>query len=119
MPLRYLIAILTLVAAVALPASAGAATAEDCQAQIATLRSETAAVTTFANAKDQNALLGKLDNASTALTAGKNADAARKLTDFRAKVQALGTAGKLGADDAANLDARAAAAISCIESIGA
>jgi hypothetical protein len=86
MPLRYLVAILTLVAAVALPASANAATLEDCQAQIATLRSETAAITTFANPKDQLQLLGKLDNASAELTAGKNADAARKLTDFRVKV---------------------------------
>ena len=119
MPLRYLIAILTLVAVVAFPAAASATTVEDCQSQIAALRSETATVTTFTNAKDQVQLLGKLDNTSAALKVGKNADAAGKLADFRVKVQALGTAGKLSADDAGNLDAGAAAAINCIESIGA
>ena len=62
MPIRYLIAILTLVAAVAFPTTASATTVEDCQSQIAELRSETAAVTTFANAKDQVQLLGKLDS---------------------------------------------------------
>jgi hypothetical protein len=37
---------------------------------------------------------------------------------FRTNVQALGPAGKLGAEDAARLDAEAAAATGCIQSIG-
>ncbi len=120
MSTRSLITLLAvLVAAVALPSSAAAATTDDCQAQISALRADTAAVTTFANAKDQTAALGKLDNASAALAAGKNAGAVQKLTDFRTKVQAVGSAGKLAAEDAARLDAEAAAAIGCIESIGA
>ena|SRR5687767_2733530 len=105
-----------LVAAVAFPVSAGASATQDCQLQISTLRAATAAATSFVNSKDQAGLLGKLDNSSAALTAGKNADAVQKLTDFRTKVQALGSNGKLGAEDAARLDAEAAAAIGCIQS---
>ena len=118
MSIRSLIAPFALLLALAVPGLASASTIEDCQTQIATLRADTAAVTTFANAKDQTGMLGKLDSASAALAAGKDADAIRKLTDFRAKAQVLGPAGKLGADDAARLDAGAAAAISCIETIG-
>jgi hypothetical protein len=118
MPTRTFIALLGLLAAVAFPASASASTIEECQTQITNLRTDTATVTTFVNAGDQTGLLEKLDNASAALTAGKNAGAIRKLTDFRTKVQALGSAAKLGADDAARLDAGAAAAIGCIESLG-
>ena len=118
MPTRSFIALLALVAAIVVPASAGAATGDDCQTQISALRTDTATVTTFVNAKDQNGLLAKLDNASADLTVGKNADAIRKLTDFRTKVQTLGSTGKLGTEDAARLDAGAAAAIDCIGSIG-
>lgn len=118
MLIRSLIALLGLLAAIAVPASAGAATVDDCQAQISALRTDTSTVTTFVNAKDRTGLLDKLDNASAALTAGKNAGAVLKLSDFRAKVQALGSTGKLGADDAARLDAGATAAIGCIDSIG-
>jgi hypothetical protein len=103
---------------VAFPVSAGAATTADCETQIEALRTDTAAVTTFVNAKDQTELLNKLDGAATALTAGKSAGAVLKLTDFQAKVQALGSTGKLGAEDAARLDAGAAAAVSCLESVG-
>jgi hypothetical protein len=118
MRIRTLVAVVGLfVAAIAFPASAGASTVEDCQAQIAALRADTAAVTNFASVKDQTGLLGKLDNASTALAAGKNAGAVAKLTDFRTKVQTLGATGKLGADDAARLDVQAAAAVSCIDSM--
>ena len=118
MPNRYFIVLLALLAAVALPASAGAATTADCQTQIEALRADTATVTTFVNAKDQTGLLDKLDNAAAALTAGKPAGAVLKLTDFQAKVQALGSTGKLGAEDAARLDAQAAAALRCLESVG-
>jgi hypothetical protein len=118
MPTRLTITLLGALALIAFPGAASAATTDDCQAQITTLRTDTANVTTFVNAKDQTGLLGKLDNASSALAAAKNGDAIRKLTDFRTKVQTLAPAGKLGADDAAQLDAEAAAAVSCIESIG-
>ena len=115
---RLFIVLLALAATVAFPAAAGAATTADCQAQIEALRTDTAAVTTFANAKDQTGLLNKLDQAAAALTAGKTAGAVLKLTDFQAKVQALGSAGKLGAEDAARLDAGAAAAVGCLEPVG-
>ena len=118
MSIRSLIAPLAVLLALAVPGLASASTIEDCHTQIATLRADTAADPTFVNAKDQAGTLGKLDSASAALAAGKNADAIRKLTDFRTKAQALGAAGKLGSDDAARLDAGAAAAIGCIEIIG-
>ncbi len=117
--IRTCIALLALTAALAVPGTASATTIEDCQSQISALRTDTAAVTTFANAKDQAGLLAKLDAASAALAAGKNAGAVNKLTDVRTKVQTLGATGKLAAEDAARLDAAAAAAIGCIESIGA
>jgi hypothetical protein len=47
-----------------------------------------------------------------------NGDAIRKLPDHRAKVRTLGATTRLGAEDAARLDAAAAAAIGCGESIG-
>ena len=118
MPNRYLIVLLALLASVAFPVSAGAATTADCQAQIEALRTDTAAVTTFVNAKDQTGLINKLDQATAALTVGKTGGAVLKLTDFRTKVQTLGSTGKLGAEDAARLDAAAAAAVSCLEPVG-
>ena len=66
MSIRSFIVLLGLLCAVAFPVSAGAATTADCQAQIEALRTDTAAVNTFANAKDQAGLLNKLDNASAA-----------------------------------------------------
>jgi hypothetical protein len=117
MLIRSFIAILALLVAVGFPVPAGAAATDECQAQISTLRSDTA-TTAFVNPQDEAGLLGKLDNASAALTAGKNADAIKKLTDFRTKVQVLGSTGKLAAEDA-RLDAGAAAAIGCVQSIGA
>ena len=120
MPTRSFITLLAVLAAVALPASAGAATTDDCRVQISALRGDTAGVTTFLNGKDQTSLLGKLDNTTSALTAGKTDDAIRKLTDFRTKVETLGATGKLGVEDAARLAAEATAASSCLESsIGA
>ena len=115
---RHLIVLFALLAAVAFPAPAGAATTADCQARIEALRTDTAAVTTFVNAQDQTGLLNKLDNAAAAVTAGKTAGAVLKLTDFQAKVRALGSAGKLGAEDAARLDAGATSAVTCLESVG-
>jgi hypothetical protein len=118
MLIRSLIALVSVLAAVAFPTSAAAATAGECQGQIADLRTDTEIVTTFVNPNDRTGLVGKLGNASAALLAGKNAGAIQKLADFRVKVQALGSAGKLGGDDAARLDADAESAIRCIEGIG-
>ena len=118
MPRSFIALLALLIAAVAFPASAGATSTQECQTQISTLRDTVATVATFANAKDQTGLLGKLDNASADLAVGKTAGAIQKLTDFRTKVQVLGSNGKLGTEDAALLDAGAAAAISCIQSIG-
>ena len=113
--IRTCIALLGLIATLAVPGTATATTVDDCQVQISGLRADTAAVTTFANAKDQAGLLGKLDAAAAALAAGKNADAVRKLTDVRTKAQSLGATNKLAAEDAARLEGAAAAAIGCIE----
>ena len=118
MTTRITMLLAALAAALVLAAPAGAATTESCLTQIGELRAATAAVTTFANQRDQDRLGSKLGDAAAELAAGKPADASRKLGDFRVKVQALGAAGKLGADDAARLDAAAASAVGCIESIG-
>jgi hypothetical protein len=64
--------------------------------------------------KDLSGLLGKLDAASAALSTGKNADAVRKLTDFKAKVQQLAAAGHISSGDASSLAAQADQAIACI-----
>src|SRR5687767_6914138 len=116
MSIRSFAAIVAFLAAIAFPIPASAASTDECQARIAALRADVAG-TTFANAKDQTGLLGKLDNAAAALTAGKDPDAVQKLTDFRTKVGALGSAGKLASGDAARLDAAAADAIGCIQPI--
>jgi hypothetical protein len=50
---------------------ASAATTDDCQAEIAELRTDTATIATLVNAKDRTGLLGLLDNASAALAAGR------------------------------------------------
>jgi hypothetical protein len=100
---------------------AGAATVDDCQGQITALQVATseAEFTGQNAAKNQAGLLGKLEAASDALDAGKNADAIQKLTDFRTKVVTLNEQGKINPTDAADLIARADAAIACIQSIGA
>jgi hypothetical protein len=118
MTMRITTLLAAFAAALVLAAPAGAATTEACQTQIGDLRAATAAVTTFANQRDQDRLIGKLDEAARELAAGKPGDATRKLGDFRLKVQSLGAAGKLDAGDAAGLDAAAASAVGCIESIG-
>lgn len=115
--LTRLLLVVLAVALVAVPA-ASATTVEECQAEIAALRADTATVTTFTNERDRTGLLGKLDNASLALDKGKYAGAIQKLNDYRSKVETLGSTGKLGADDAARLDAAAEDAIACIEAIG-
>jgi hypothetical protein len=91
-----------------------------CQAKIGALRSATTAVLIAGkNAeKDRAGLLGKLDNASSALTAGKNSDAIQKLDDFVAKVMQLRDAGKIASADAESLIAGANDAIGCIQQLG-
>ena len=100
-------------------APAGAATVQDCQAQIDTLRVQTQGATFIGQnaTKDQAGLLGKLDAASTALAAGKNADAIQKLTDFRTKVAQLDAQGKIGHEDAVVLIQGADAAIACVQGL--
>src|SRR5687767_13835108 len=65
--------------------------AAECEARIDVLRGSTlTAPITGKNAeKDRTGLVNKLDNASTALSLGKNADAVGKLTDFAVKVGQL------------------------------
>ena len=117
MLLRSVLTLLSLLLVLTIaPASAGAVTVEDCQTQLAALRADTATTATFVNAKDQLGLLDKIDSGAVALSIGKSATTVAKLTDFRVKVQALGPAGKLAAEDAARLEAEAAAVIACVES---
>lgn len=92
----------------------------DCQTQIADLKTATqAAAITGKNAdKDRAGLVGKLDNASADLAAGKNADAIQKLNDFIGKVTQLRDGGKIGTGDADTLVAAANDAILCIQELG-
>lgn len=96
------------------PASADVAT---CQQKISDLRTATANATFFGKnaAKEKTGLLGKLDAASSALAAGKNADAIQKLTDFRDHVAQLEGQGKVAPADADALIAGANDAIACIQ----
>jgi hypothetical protein len=94
---------------------------EECQAKLATLRSDTvAAEGSFTNAKDFNGLVAKLDAASAKLPAGKRADAVEKLVDFQTTLNALATAAKPKVDPtvAATLSGEAQGVIDCINAIG-
>ena len=112
---------LLLVAALTGATPAGATTTGDCQVLIAALRVQTqnATFTGQNAAKDQAGLIGKIDAASAALSAGKTADAIQKLTDFRTKVGTLNWQGKIDPGDAAALTSGAEGAIACIQGIGA
>jgi hypothetical protein len=98
---------------------AAAASVEECQANIEALRTATGSARfTGQNAdRDRTGLLGKLSSASTKLAQGKNADAIQALTQFRDKVADLQSQGKINADDASALIARANDAIACIQSL--
>jgi hypothetical protein len=101
--------------------AAAATTVDDCQSQLATLRSDTvAAETSFSNAASVTNLTGKLDLAATKLTEGKNADAVQKLGDFQATLSSLATAAKPKVDPgtAATLTGAAQGVIDCINAIG-
>jgi hypothetical protein len=101
--------------------SAGAATADDCQAKINALVTQTESAQFFGGQADYNRadLLGKLNEASTKLAAGKYEDAIQKLTDFRTSVVQLSSAAKpkIDLDAAAALIAGADDAIACIQSL--
>ena len=102
--------------------TASATTVEDCQAQLATLRSDTvAAQSSFTNQKDFTGESGKLDAASTKLASGANADAVQKLGDFQSTLTSLSTAAKpkVTASTAQHLTAEAQGVIDCITAIGA
>lgn len=106
--------------AVAGTASA-ATTVDDCQAQLATLRSDTvAAETSFTNANSVTSLTAKVDAASVKLAEGKNADAVQKLVDFQTTLNSLATAAnpKVEFGTAQTLTAEAQGVIDCINSIG-
>ena len=118
------LALLALLAAppmVVVSAPAAAQTQSDCQAQIASLRtaSSTVAISGKNADKDRAGLVNTLGAASAELTKGKNADAVKKLTDFKVKVQQLVEAGRLSTDDASSLNAQADSAIACINGLSA
>jgi hypothetical protein len=95
---------------------AQAETTGACQAEIAEVRGQTENATFLGKnaAQTEEGLLLKLDNASAKLAEGKNADAIQKLTNFRDKVAALNTQGKINPDDANTLIGGANDAIACI-----
>jgi hypothetical protein len=95
------------------PATTEFAVSGECETLIASLQASTQTAS-FTSEKDRTGSLGKLDNAIRALSAGKNADAVQKLTDFSNKVTTLGVQGKLAAGDATRLAASAQEAITCI-----
>jgi hypothetical protein len=88
----------------------------ECQANLDGLRRSTAALTSTSD-KDRAGLVGKLDGAIKALSAGKNADAVQKLTDYVNKVASLQAEGKISPAEAAPLLSGAEASITCISGI--
>ena len=122
-PVRLLIAALvaTLAFVGLAVGSASATTAEDCQAQLATLRADTvAAQPSFTNVVSVTSEVSKLDDASAKLTEAKNADAVQKLVDYQTTLNSLATAtkAKVDATTAATLTAEAQGVIDCINAIG-
>jgi hypothetical protein len=101
--------------------SASATTLEDCQAQLATLQSDTvAAESSFTSKSSFTTETAKLDDASAKLAEGKNADAVAKLVDFQSTLTSLATATKAKVDTgtAQTLTAEAQGVIDCINAIG-
>ena len=95
---------------------AAAQTETDCAAQIASLKTAAQGVAISGkNAdKDREGLTRTLDSATTELGKGKNADAAKKLADFKVKVEQLAEAERIASGDAASLLAQGDSAIACI-----
>lgn len=113
------LALLALLAAPTAFVPAAPATAQaqsDCAAQIASLKTAAGAVAISGkNAdRDRDSLIRTIDAASTELGKGKNADAAKKLADFRVKVEQLAAAERISSGDAASLIAQADSAIACL-----
>jgi hypothetical protein len=81
-------------------------TLEECQAEIAqvksllTDRTNPNYVDSFTNKKDRTGLIGKLDSASTKLSRGKTENTLTNLTSFRDKVSELAAQDKLDEADA-------------------
>ena len=98
---------------------AAAESVAECQAKIEALHAATGSATFIGRnaAKDQAALLGKLDSASAKLAQGKFADAIQALTQFRDKVATLQNQGKIDPGDANALIAGADDAIACVQSL--
>jgi hypothetical protein len=116
-----LLALLSAPPAVMIGAPVAAQTQSDCQTQITNLRtaSSTVAISGRNADKDRAGLVDKLGDASAELTKGKNADAVKKLTDFKVKVQQLVEAGRLSASDATSLNSQADSAIACLNGLSA
>jgi hypothetical protein len=98
---------------------AQAETVGECQAKIDVLRGQTENATFLGQNAEKNrlGLVTKLDNASSKLAEGKNADAIQKLTNFRDTVAALNTQGKIDPEDANTLILGANDAIACITAL--
>ena len=79
---------------------AQATTITEVQAMItsAKAKTETVIITGKSAEKDRTGLLGKLSDASLKLDQAKFCDAIQKVNDFKAKVNALITAGKINQD---------------------
>jgi uncharacterized iron-regulated protein len=119
---RFLVpALAMLLVVTGLVTAANAATAEECQAKIDALVTQTASAEFFGrNAeRDRAGLLDKLDQATAKLAEAKFADAIEKLTDFRTTVEEFiaGPKPKINPDDAAALIAGANDAVACIDSL--
>ena len=117
-----LAALVVMLSPVLVVRQAGATTYQDCQALITGLRADTEAVVITGKnaAKDRAGLLGKLDNASTALERGKLCGAIQKLNDFRNKVNQLIASGNINTDPTVGVTGQdlandATDAINCIQ----
>ena len=96
-----------------------AQTVEECQADIAVLRTQTQSATFVGqnSVKDQAGLIGKLDSASIKLVQGKFTDALANLQSFRARVVALDQQDKILDSEASTLVAGADEAIACVQGL--
>ena len=92
-----------------------AAAAPACATELGALRAAINAAA-FANEKDRQGLLGKVESAEAKLAQGKPLDAAQSLTAVAAKTETLVAQGKLPAGDAANIQAATAATLACVGS---
>jgi len=101
--------------------SAGAATADDCQAKINALVTQTESAQFFGGQAEDNRanLLIKLNEASEKLSEGKYEDAIQKLTDFRTNIELLVSPPKpkIDPEAATALIAGADDAIACVQSL--